>query len=106
MELVTALKKGAAFSATQASKTGDEGEEKGEEATSGLDAARATRLRSKSTTSSADGAISTFISRLSRASTEAIATMGPPPQFDPLQLFFEYLEIEFGGIRHDCMHQI
>jgi len=32
--------------------------------------------------------------------------MGPPSQLDPLQLFFEHLEMEFGGIRRDRMCHI
>lgn len=47
-----------------------------------------------------------FISRLSKASTKAIATIGPPPLFNPLVLFFQHLEVEFGGIIRDCMRHI
>ena len=32
--------------------------------------------------------------------------MGPPPMFDLLKIFFEYLMMEFGGIRNDRMHRI
>lgn len=32
--------------------------------------------------------------------------MGPLPQFDPPQLFFEHLETKFGGIRRNRMCHI
>jgi hypothetical protein len=47
----------------------------------------------------------TFISILSRAAIEAIAIVVPPPLFDFLRLFFELLEVEFGSIRRNQMHQ-
>ena len=62
--------------------------------------------RARVAASATFGSAGSFISRLSRASTEAIATIGPPPQFDPLRLFFEHLEVEFGGIRRDRMRHI
>jgi hypothetical protein len=107
VELVTALKEGAAIPAARAM---DDDEEQGD--STGGDAARAARLfakaakAGKAAESATSGTVGTFISRLSRASTEAIATIGPPPQFDPLTLFFEHLEEEFGGIRRDRMRHI
>ena len=106
VELVTALKEGAAIPAATTSRTSDGADGQGEEVTSGPDAARAARLRPTAAASATDGTTTTFISRLSRASTEAIATIGQPPAFEPLALFFEHLEVEFGGIRRDRMRHI
>jgi hypothetical protein len=108
VELVTALKEGAAIPMARASEGGDDDDgDEGE--SSGLDEVRAARLAarvSRAAASATSGTAATFISRLSRASTEAIATIGPPPPFDPLKLFFEYLEEEFGGIRRGRMRHI
>ncbi len=109
VELVTALKEGAAISAANVAGSGDgdgDGGNEGEVESSGQDAPRAVRFRARSTQSATSGTAVTFMSRLSRASTEAIATIGPPPHFDPLRLFFEHLEEEFGGIRRDRLRHI
>jgi len=58
------LKEGAKFLAAQASKTSDGDEEKGKEATFGPDTTQVARLKSKSTTSSSNGTVPTFISWL------------------------------------------
>jgi len=79
VELVTTLKEEVAFPTTQASKTSNEDEEKGKEATLRPDVVQAARLILKSVASSVDETTCTFISRLSRTSTKAIATMGLPP---------------------------
>ena len=71
-----------------------------------LAAATRTQRAGKAAESVTSGTTVTFISRLSRASIEAIATIGPPPIFDPLELFFQHLEVEFGGIRRDRMRHI
>ena len=47
-----------------------------------------------------------FLSRLSQATKEAVASFGDPPPFEPLKEFFDYLEVEYGGIRRDRMHHI
>ena len=113
VELVTALKEGAAIPAARALDNDDDDDD--EEVSVGGDAARTarhlaaaarTRRVGRVAESATSGTSVTFISRLSRASTEAIATIGPPPVFDPLALFFEHLEIEFGGIRRDRMRHI
>ena len=114
VELVTALKEGAAVPLARAVDE-DEEDDDDEEFSTAADAARAARLlsqaaRARKTARAAESATSgtsvSFISRLSRASNEAIATIGPPPHFDPLKLFFEHLEVEFGGIRRDRMRHI
>ena len=110
VELVTALKEGAAIPAARA--LDDDDNDDNEEVSTSADAARTARLQAaaararRARESAASGTTVTFISRLSRASTEAIATIGPPPYFDPLVLFFEHLEVEFGGIRRDRMRHI
>lgn len=43
---------------------------------------------------------------LFRAFIEVMNTSSPPSMFDQLKIFFEYLDMEFGGIRHDRMHCI
>ena len=105
MELVTALKEGAAIPAARAL---DDDDDDDNEVSVGGDGARTARLLAaatrtqragKAAESATSGTTVTFISRLSRASTEAIATIGPPPIFDPLVLFFQHLEVEFGGVR-------
>ena len=47
-----------------------------------------------------------FLSRLSQATMEAVASLGGPPPFEPLKEFFDYLEVEYGGIRRDRMRHI
>ena len=42
-----------------------------------------------------------FLSQLSQATREAVASLGDPPPFEPLKEFFDYLEVEYGGIRRD-----
>ena len=43
---------------------------------------------------------------MSQASREAVAELGPPPEFNPLEEFFKHLEVEFRGIRRDRMQSI
>ena len=113
VKLNTALKKGAAIPMARATE-GDEDDDEEEAESPEGDGSQVVRLApkakahrlGKTTKSSTLGAIVRFISRLSRASTEAIAIIGPPPMFDPLKIFFDYLELEFGGIRRDRMRHI
>ena len=35
-----------------------------------------------------------------------MASLGDPPSFEPLKEFFDYLEVEYGGIRRDRMRHI
>ena len=110
VKLNTALKKGAAIPMARATEGDEDDDEEEAESPEGGGSqvvrlaakAKAHRL-GKTTKSSTLGAIVRFISRLSRASTEAIATIGPPPMFDPVNIFFDYLEVEFGGIQRDPM---
>jgi hypothetical protein len=103
VELITTLKEGATIPAAQASiSSNDDG---GEGETSSPDVAQAARLFAKAvidTIASATlGLAINFISQLSKASTKIVATIRPPPIFDPLRLFFEHLEMKFGGICQD-----
>ena len=92
VELVTALKEGAAI--PEARGNVEEGDEAG---TSILERPRR-ETRARPTDSSTTGS---FLSRLSHATMEAVATLGDPPPFEPLREFFDYLEVEYGGIRRD-----
>lgn len=103
VELVTALKEGAAVTTAAIFDIGDD---RNEGNTSGSDAARIARIRIRAATSATSEPAVSFISRLSRASTEAIATIESPPHFDPQRLFFDHLEVEFDGLRRDRMRDI
>ena len=35
-----------------------------------------------------------------------MASLGEPPPFEPLKEFFDYLEVEYGGIKWDRMRHI
>ena len=37
---------------------------------------------------------------------EVVPSLGDPPPFEPPKEFFDYLEVEYGGIRRDCMRHI
>ena len=103
MELVTALKEGAAIPNVQVEDEVEEGDEGG---TSNLERPRkAIRARAPRPTSSST-TMGSFLSRLSYATMEAVASLGDPPPFEPLKEFFEYLETEYGGIRRDRMRHI
>ena len=97
VELVTALKEGATI--PEARGNVEEGDEAG---TSILERPRR-ETRARPTGSSTTGS---FLSRLSHATMEAVATLGDPPPFEPLREFFDYLEVEYGGIRRDRMRHI
>ena len=98
VELVTTLKKGASILVAQVFEEGGRDEDN----TLAMDVARATRLLARAI--SASGSSSTlenarsFILQLPRASTATIAILGEVSLFDPLRLFFEHLEVEFGAI--------
>ena len=42
-----------------------------------------------------------FISQFVLATQAALQTMGSPPPFEPLPLFLEHLDYEYGGFRRD-----
>ena len=103
MELVTALKEGAAISDARVEVEVEEGDEGGMsilERPRKAIRAQAPRPTSSSTTTGS------FLSRLSHATMEAVASLSDLPPFEPLKEFFEYLEIEYGGIRRDRMRHI
>ena len=115
-ELITTLKGGATILMARATEDDDDDDNKEVESPEGdgsqarrlvvEDAKAKARRVGKIIESVTSGVTITFISRLSRASTEAITTIGPPPMFDPLKICFYYLEVEFGGIRRDQMRHI
>ena len=102
------MKEGAVIPIARATKNDDDGGDKEAESPEGdgsqverfaaKDAKTKSRKVGKITESSTSGGIVTIISRLFRAFIEAISTIGPPLRFDPLKIFFYYLEVEFGGI--------
>lgn len=47
--------------------------------------------------------LNTYFLMLVQATHAAIDIRGPSPSFDMLREFFEILELEYGGIRHDQM---
>ena len=107
VELVTALKEGAAVPSLReeiqmALRPDPRGDDEVE-----TSAPRARRGRA--TSESGIGSVGTngsFISRLSQANLEAVASLGQPPAFEPLKEFFGYLEETYGGIRRDRMSHI
>ena len=47
-----------------------------------------------------------ILSQLSQATREIVTSLGDPPPFEPLKKFFDYLEVEYNGIKWDCMRHI
>ena len=106
MELVTALKEGAAVPSLREEiemvLCPDPGDD--DEVETSAPRARRGRATSQSRIGSV-GMNGSFIARLSRANLEDVASLGQPPAFEPLKEFFAYLEA-YGGIRRDCMSHI
>ena len=102
MELITALKEGAAIPDARGEVVTEIDPDDDEEASTVRVSRRerATRPAGSSTTTWS------FLSRLSQATKEAVASLGDPPPFEPLKEFFDYLEVEYGGIRRDRMRHI
>ena len=107
MELVTALKEGAAVPSLWEEiemalrpNLGD-----GDEAETSTPRAQRGRVTSQSWIRSV-GTSRSSISRLSRANLEAMASLRQPLAFEMLKEFFGYLEEVYGGIRRDRMSHI
>ena len=99
VELVTALKEGAAVPSLQEeiemALCPDPGDD--DEAETSALRARQGRATSQSGIGSM-GMSGSFISRLFRANLEAVASLRQLPAFEPLREFFAYLEEAYGGI--------
>ena len=102
MELIIALKEKAAIPDARREVVTEVDPDDDEEASTVwvLRRGRAARPAGSSTTTGL------FLSRLSQATREAVASLGDPPPFEPLKEFFDYLEVEYGGIRRDRMRHI
>ena len=102
MELITALKEGAAISDARGEVVTEVDPDDDEEASIVwvLRRGRVARPTGSSTTTGS------FLSRLSQTTREAAASLGDPPPFEPLKEFFDYLEVDYGGIRRDRMRHI
>ena len=102
VELITAFKEGAAIPDARGKVVVELNSSNDEEAsTIGVSGrGRAPRPAGSSTT------VGSFFSRLSQATREDVASLGEPPPFEPLKEFFDYLEVEYGGIRRDRMRHI
>ena len=101
VELITALKEGAAIPDAQGEVSTESNSNDEEASTVWVSRkGRAPRPAGSSTTTGS------FLSRLSQATREAVASLGDLPPFEPLKKFFDYLEVEYGGIRRDRLRHL
>ena len=102
VELITALKERAAISDAREEVVTEVDPDDDEEASTVrvLRRGRAARPAGSSTTTGSS------LSRLSQATREAVASLGDPPPFESLKEFFDYLKVEYGGIRWDRIRHI
>ena len=101
-ELITALKEGAAIPDARGEVAIESNSDDDEEAS----IVWVSRREKAPKPASSSMTTRSFLSRLSQATREAVASLGDPPPFEPLKEFFDYLEVEYGCIRWDRMRHI
>ena len=99
VELITTLKEGAAISDARGEVVTEVDPDDDEEAST----VRVSRRGRAARPAGSSMTTGSFLSQLSQATREAVASLGDPPPFEPLKEFFDYLEVEHGGIRRDRM---
>ena len=102
VELLSALKEGAAILDARGEVDGQSNSDDDEEASTVWVSRKGKTLKPASSSTNTGS----FLSRLSQATKEAMASLGDPPPFEPFKEFLDYLEVEYGGIRQDCMCHI
>ena len=102
LELITTLKEGAAILDARG-EVATESNSNDEEEASTVWVSRRENAPKPAGSSTTTGS---FFSRLFQATKEAMASLDDPPPFKPLKEFFDYLKVEYAGIRRDRMHQI
>ena len=102
MELITVLKEGATIPDARGEVVTEVDPDDDEESS----IVRVSRRERAARPAGSSTTTGSFLLRLSQATREAVALLGDPPPFEPLKEFFDYLEVEYGGIRGDRMHHI
>ena len=102
VELIIALKEGAAIPDAQGEVVTEVHPDDDEEAS----IVRASRRERSARPAGSSTTTGSFLSRLSQATREVVASLGDPPPFEPLKEFFDYLKVEYGGIKWDRMRHI
>ena len=100
VELISALKEGAAMNLLPS----NDGEEVEPTTSSEKGSVEDSKGKAKTLVKKVDS--TKLLSRMAQATQAALAAMGPPPPFDPLRLFIQHLEVEYGGFRRDQMQRI
>ena len=102
VDLITALKEGAAIPNAR----GEVAAESNSDDDQGASTVRVSRKGKAPKPTGSSTTTGSFLSRLSQATMEVVASLGGPPPFESLKEFFDYLEVEYGGIRRDHMRHI